>query len=230
MEYGRNRRSSRYVTVVLVVLSVVVAMPVMVSAAASFVDVPDTHTFSADIQWLADAGVTKGCNPPTNNMFCPEDNVTRGQMAAFMHRLATSQQVDAGSVQGLDAEELRPFVYTTRVEGPNEILGVSSFEPIASLDLPAGKYLVQAKVFFWSNSASDWWADCRLITENVADDVWVDVATEADNNQTAASFLAVDELTAPMTVTLSCRDGGGSVHAHEAVIAATVLSDFSGTS
>lgn len=42
--------------------------------------------FEDDINKLATAGVTKGCNPPTNNMFCPDDPVTRGQMAAFLHR------------------------------------------------------------------------------------------------------------------------------------------------
>ena len=228
MEHRNHVGSRRTLVIALIVLMAVVAMPLAVSAAASFVDVPDTHTFSADIQWLADAGVTKGCNPPTNDRFCPDDDVTRAQMAAFMHRLADSQEVDAGTIQGLEADDLRPFVYTTRVEGPKEITGVTSFEPVASLDLQAGTYLVQAKAFFWSNSASDWWADCRLITENVEDDVWVDVAAEADNNQTAASYLAVDELTADMTVTLSCRDGGGSVHAREVVIAATVLSGYSG--
>lgn len=226
MQPTKDGRSPRRLLTALLVLGLAVAAPIAVSAAASFVDVPDTHTFSADIQWLADAGVTKGCNPPTNDRFCPEGNVTRGQMAAFMHRLADSREVDAGMVGGLSAEQLRPFVYTTRVEGPIEIPGITTFESVADLDLPAGKYLVQAKVFFWSNSASDWWADCKLVTENVADDVWVDVATEPDNNQTAASFLAVDELTAPMSVSLNCRDGGGSVHAREIVIAATVLSDF----
>jgi hypothetical protein len=60
----------------------------------------------------------------------------------------------------------------------------------------------------------------------VAFSVWVDVAAEGDNNQTAAAFLAVDELTSDMTVSLNCRDGGGSIHAHEIVLAATVLSDF----
>lgn len=214
--------------IALIVLATMVAAPLAVSAASSFVDVPDTHNFSNDVQWLADAGVTKGCNPPTNDRFCPDDNVTRGQMAAFMHRLADSQAVDAGTLQGLEPEDLRPYVYTKRVVGPTEIPGVGSFEPIISLDLPAGMFLVQAKAFFWSNSASDWWADCRLVTENVADDVWVDVATEADNNQTAASFLAVDELSVGTTVTLSCRDGGGSVHAYEVVIAAFELSGFGG--
>lgn len=42
--------------------------------------------FATDIDKLATAGVTKGCNPPTNNRFCPKSNVTRGQMAAFLHR------------------------------------------------------------------------------------------------------------------------------------------------
>jgi len=27
-----------------------------------------------------------GCNPPTNDRFCPNDYVTRGQMAAFLAR------------------------------------------------------------------------------------------------------------------------------------------------
>jgi hypothetical protein len=44
------------------------------------------NTFENDIDKLATAGVTKGCNPPTNNMYCPDDFVTRGQMAAFLHR------------------------------------------------------------------------------------------------------------------------------------------------
>ena len=43
-------------------------------------------TFEADIGALAAAGITKGCNPPTNNRYCPNDPVTRGQMAAFLHR------------------------------------------------------------------------------------------------------------------------------------------------
>ena len=51
----------------------------------TFVD-DDGHTFEADIEWLADEGITKGCNPPVNDRFCPDDFVTRGQMAAFLVR------------------------------------------------------------------------------------------------------------------------------------------------
>ena len=46
----------------------------------------DGNVFELDIEWMADAGVTKGCNPPFNDLFCPDDAVTRGQMAAFLVR------------------------------------------------------------------------------------------------------------------------------------------------
>jgi hypothetical protein len=40
----------------------------------------------ADINRIAAAGITRGCNPPANDRFCPGDTVTRGQMAAFLVR------------------------------------------------------------------------------------------------------------------------------------------------
>ena len=46
----------------------------------------DDSTFESDINRLAAAGITKGCNPPRNDHFCPEGKVTRGQMAAFLVR------------------------------------------------------------------------------------------------------------------------------------------------
>ncbi len=42
--------------------------------------------FEADIERLSAAGITKGCNPPTNNRYCPHSRVTRGEMAAFLTR------------------------------------------------------------------------------------------------------------------------------------------------
>jgi hypothetical protein len=39
--------------------------------------------FETDIAKLATAGITKGC---TATEFCPSAPVTRGQMAAFLHR------------------------------------------------------------------------------------------------------------------------------------------------
>jgi len=54
-----------------------------------FVD-DNGSVFESDIDKLATAGVTKGCNPPTNNRFCPGSAVTRAQMAAFLHRALTT--------------------------------------------------------------------------------------------------------------------------------------------
>jgi len=42
--------------------------------------------FEADINAVAAAGITKGCNPPANDLFCPNASVTREQMAAFLDR------------------------------------------------------------------------------------------------------------------------------------------------
>ncbi len=44
------------------------------------------HLFEADIDAIAAEGITKGCNPPTNSSYCPDDDVDRGQMAAFLRR------------------------------------------------------------------------------------------------------------------------------------------------
>jgi LmbE family N-acetylglucosaminyl deacetylase len=53
----------------------------------TFID-DNGSVFEDDIAKLAAAGVTAGCNPPANNQFCPDKNVTRGQMAAFLRRAA----------------------------------------------------------------------------------------------------------------------------------------------
>lgn len=55
---------------------------------ARFEDVPPDHQFFTEIEWMAAEGITRGCNPPANDLFCPEDVVTREQMAAFMYRAA----------------------------------------------------------------------------------------------------------------------------------------------
>ncbi|MDJ0664437.1 MAG: M15 family metallopeptidase [Acidimicrobiia bacterium] len=50
-----------------------------------FVD-DDDSIFADQIDALAHAGITRGCNPPENDRFCPSELVTRGQLAAFLHR------------------------------------------------------------------------------------------------------------------------------------------------
>ncbi len=53
---------------------------------SGFWDVDDRHIFSDDVAWLAREALTRGCNAPWNDDFCPDAPVTRGQMAAFLVR------------------------------------------------------------------------------------------------------------------------------------------------
>ncbi len=84
--HGMRRRA-------LLVLTVALLMSTL-SAGANAAELPPGGTFLDDdfsahepaIEAIAAAGITKGCNPPLNNLFCPKDPVTRGQMAAFLVR------------------------------------------------------------------------------------------------------------------------------------------------
>ncbi len=50
-----------------------------------FVD-DDGTIFEPDIERLAAAGITNGCNPPSNTKFCPTDLITGDQIATFLAR------------------------------------------------------------------------------------------------------------------------------------------------
>jgi hypothetical protein len=67
-------------TIAGVLLSATVA-----GAAGTFID-DDGHVFEGAIEAIAAEGITRGCNPPADDRYCPEDQVTRGQMAIFIVR------------------------------------------------------------------------------------------------------------------------------------------------
>lgn len=46
----------------------------------------DTSIHRFAIDKIAALGITKGCNPPANDRFCPDRPITRGEMAAFLNR------------------------------------------------------------------------------------------------------------------------------------------------
>ena len=60
------------------------ALGLPASGGDRFVD-DDGSLFEGEIEALAAAGITAGCNA-AGDRFCPGDGVTRGQMAAFLHR------------------------------------------------------------------------------------------------------------------------------------------------
>ncbi len=96
--------------VVLGAVGVLVAIPIAVSAVTqTFNDVPSTDWAYDDVEWLAANDLTNGCTSD-GTLFCPDSPVTRREMAAFMHRLATKRVVNAGTIDGLDSND---FVMNT---------------------------------------------------------------------------------------------------------------------
>ena len=100
---------------VAVVLGAAIAFPLGALARHQFSDVPDSNPYHADIDALADTGVTTGCG---GGKFCPTAFVTREQMAAFMNRLGALQAgktpvVNADRVDSRNASDLTRFAYAS---------------------------------------------------------------------------------------------------------------------
>lgn len=69
----------------LVVSAIGVALAATLPPGGTFGD-DDGSIHEANIEAIAADGITKGCNPPVNDMFCPNQSVTRAQMATFLTR------------------------------------------------------------------------------------------------------------------------------------------------
>jgi hypothetical protein len=119
------RRSSLVVLLVAGALLV----PVAVFASHQFNDVPDSHIFHTGISWMKDNNITVGCNPPANTNYCPDDNVTRGQMATFMKRLAENKVVDAATAVNadmLDGLDSTAFGQATGISSNDQLEGLGT--------------------------------------------------------------------------------------------------------
>jgi hypothetical protein len=124
-------RISRPVFVLIATVTLALGIPLgIVLASHQFTDVPTSHLFHADIDAIADAGVTTGCatNP---SRYCPDRFVTRGEMAAFLNRLGalapgSSPKVNASKVGGYAANEL---VRAAGASGSATPVAITSTEP-----------------------------------------------------------------------------------------------------
>jgi hypothetical protein len=75
-----------------------VTTPAVAQNCDGFVDVLASNPFCPDVTWMKTYGVTKGCDA---THYCPTDNVSRLQMAAFMHRLGENPAfVNGGNAFG----------------------------------------------------------------------------------------------------------------------------------
>jgi len=92
----------------VVVVTAAVVAPSTAYATHVFSDVEDGSVHAPGIEYVADKGITTGCTPTT---YCPNNPVTRAQMATFLFRSsgndpATPPSVNADKVDGMDAADL----------------------------------------------------------------------------------------------------------------------------
>lgn len=91
---------------------------------------------------MKDNRVTIGCSPPEDTKYCPERDLTRAEMAAFLHRLdtrdvfVTPAEADAADDPRLSPTGDRRRSSTTKpIRSPDglrswgEVLGVSRLRP-----------------------------------------------------------------------------------------------------
>jgi S-layer homology domain len=131
--------------IVLVAVTAAVVAPATVWAQSVFSDVPDGSTHAEGIEYVADKGITVGCE---DDLYCPNDPVTRAQMATFLYRSsgndpATAASVNADLVDGSSAEQLRSVAEASGGPGCTDVTDVVQTCAQVTIEVPAdGKVLV----------------------------------------------------------------------------------------
>ena len=85
-EVRRKRAPHRWLPLILVALLVALVPLVGLAAGPTFNDLNAGSVHNANIAAIADAGITKGCDPGVS--YCPNGLVTREEMASFLARTA----------------------------------------------------------------------------------------------------------------------------------------------
>jgi len=127
-----GRRAGRIMAVAALIFAL--AVPVVVIASDAFSDVPDSNTFHDDISALKARGLTTGCG---GGKYCPKDNVSREQMAAFMNRLFKAQ----GTALGYASVEANGTVSTGYARNLQDVTvshTLAGYYQVSLGDLPIG--------------------------------------------------------------------------------------------
>ena len=225
---------ARPLILIVALILVFIAVPTIVNAAGgTFVD-DDASVFEADIEWLAGAGVTLGCNPPVNDRFCPEDNVSRGQMAAFMRRFAEFLGAEDGVVSAADLASNATNAASSAYAADSDLLDGHDSSYFTGNDgysvwhdaeiaiptdttsllelpnLPSGSYMFIAKTWLYNGGPGEQFAECWLGAG--ADNVYLRVTLADTNFGVPVTWTVVHTFTDPANeVELRCGDYGFDV-------------------
>ncbi|MEM8706243.1 MAG: putative glycoside hydrolase [Actinomycetota bacterium] len=123
---------------------------------SGFWDVPDASTFSADVAWLGEQGITQGCNAPWGDDYCPANGLTRGEAATMLVRAldlppanddrfvdddGTTHEADinalaaAGITQGCAEDRFCPSEVLTRQQMASLIARALELPPAGEIDV-----------------------------------------------------------------------------------------------
>ncbi len=110
---------------VLLLALLLAVVPAALGASDRFSDVPTDAFYHDDATDIANAGITEGCGDGT--IFCPGDNVTRGEMASFLARLGglgdNPPVVNAATLNGVALEEFETMPGPQGLVGPAGPIG-----------------------------------------------------------------------------------------------------------
>ncbi len=150
---------------ILAMTIALLAFPLGALASHQFGDVPDSNPFHADIDAVADAGVTSGCG---GGNFCPSANVTREQMAAFMNRLGAlapgkTPVVNATKIDGFSSADLNRVGFSVNTLLIDPALAPTTGSLFRSVAVPAKGYLIISGNITLYNPAASTAADSTCV-------------------------------------------------------------------
>lgn len=111
---------------------------------SNYFDDDEGNTHELQINSIATLGISRGCNPPTNNMYCPERIITRQEMAVFLYRTIDFAQTRLGTLDrlppllGRNKPEPAVFLYPTTRQpfGVGRLDGLELFRTCYGGEMP----------------------------------------------------------------------------------------------
>lgn len=197
-----------------------------------------SHIFSSEIAALAANGVTRGCNPPDNDRFCPDRRVTRGEVATFMARalglevIPNTDNDDSGSGGGGEGDPGMPpppadpppegtAAYPGQPASGTVLWGASvdyNDDPRPRHEIPTGENLSLRRTFFQWNHRTGYMIDVaradinndRLPWVSIKTPTWTEMASGARDAEIDAMLRGLDGLPGAVWLTVHHEpDGGG---------------------
>ena len=67
-----------------------------------FSDVANDSMIADAVEWMYDRGISNGCG---GGKYCPDDNVTRGQLALFLYRMGAQPLTQTNTNTGSETQQ-----------------------------------------------------------------------------------------------------------------------------